>query len=80
MITVQVKLFATLRRFRPGLGIGEAFTMELDAGATVAQLIALLGLPAEEIKTVFVNNVIRGQDYPLADGDQVGIFPPVGGG
>ncbi len=80
MITVYVKLFATLRRFRPGLGIGEAFPVTLPAGATVEQLIAQVGLPAEEVKTVFVNGLFRERGHPLADGDQVGIFPPVGGG
>jgi len=80
MITVQVKLFATLRHYRPGLGIGEPFPVTLPAGATVEQLIAQVGLPTEEVKTVFVNGLFRGREYVLAEGDQVGIFPPVGGG
>jgi len=80
MIAVRVKLFATLRRFRPGLGIGEAFPVELQDSAAVRQLIAQLGLPDEEVKMIFVNGVARDRDYPLADGDEVGIFPPVGGG
>jgi molybdopterin converting factor small subunit len=80
MITVQVKLFATLRRHCPDLGIGEAFPVDLPAGAMVVQLIQQLGLPEEEIKIVFVNGIICGPDHALADGDGLGIFPPVGGG
>jgi molybdopterin converting factor small subunit len=80
MITVRVKLFATLRRYRPGLGLGEAFPVELPAGATVGDLIEQLGLPAGEVKIVFVNALFRDQDHVLADGDELGIFPPVGGG
>jgi molybdopterin synthase sulfur carrier subunit len=80
MITVRVKLFATLRYLRPGLGIGEAFAVELEAGTTVGGLIRHLALPEEEIKLVFVNGIVRGVDHILADGDELGIFPPVGGG
>ncbi len=80
MIAVRVKLFATLRRHYPDLGIGEAMEVELPDGATVGQLMERLGLPADQVKVVFVNGVVRGEDHPLADGDEVGIFPPVGGG
>jgi molybdopterin converting factor small subunit len=80
MMTVHVKLFATLRRYRPGLGIGEAFPVKLPAGATVGDLLRELGLPEKEVKVVFVNALFRERDYALADGDEVGIFPPVGGG
>lgn len=80
MITVHVKLFATLRQYRPGLGIGEAFPVELPDGATVADLIQTLGLPQGEVKVVFVNALFREPEHVLDDGDEVGIFPPVGGG
>jgi len=59
MITVQVKLFATLRRYRPGLKMGQALAVELPAGATVGQLIRELGLPEEEVRMVFVNGLVR---------------------
>jgi len=80
MITVQVKLFATLRQYRPGLGIGEAFPVELPERATLADLIQALGLPQGEVKVVFVNALFREPEHVLGDGDEVGIFPPVGGG
>lgn len=80
MITVHVKLFATLRQYRPGLGIGEAFSVELPDGATVEDLLQVLGLPEEEVKIIFVNALFRDPDHALANGDELGIFPPVGGG
>lgn len=80
MSTVHVRLFATLRRHYPHLGIGDAMAVELPEGATVGELIARLDLPAEQVKVVFVNGIARETDHPLADGDEVGIFPPVGGG
>ena len=80
MITVHVRLFATLRRHYPDLGIGEAMPVELPDGATVGQLIEHLRLPAGEVKVIFVNGIVRGEEHSLSDGDKVGVFPPVGGG
>jgi molybdopterin converting factor small subunit len=80
MIKVQAKLFATLRRYVPGLGIGEATSVELPEGATVEDLLHHLQLPEKQVKVVFVNAVVRDGAYTLAEGDEVGIFPPVGGG
>jgi len=39
-----------------------------------------LGVPHEEVRVVYVNNVCRDLSHRLVDGDQVGIFPAVGGG
>jgi molybdopterin synthase sulfur carrier subunit len=79
-VQVHVKLFATLRRYRPGLEIGEAFSVELPAGATVGELVRRLELPREEVKLAFVNGRSQPEEYALRGGDEVGIFPPVGGG
>ena len=80
MITVHARLFATLRRHYPHLGSGEPMEVELPDGATVGQLVDHLRLPAGQVKVVFVNSITREKNHPLADGDEVGIFPPVGGG
>ncbi len=80
MITVYVKLFATLRTYRPGLGIGEAFPVQVPEGATVRDLVALLELPEDEVKIIFVNALNREPGHVLADGDELGLFPPIGGG
>jgi molybdopterin converting factor small subunit len=80
MITVQVKLFATLREYRPGLGIGERFPVELPDGASVGDLTRQLELPEEQVKLIFVNGLYQDLEHGLVDGDELGIFPPVGGG
>ena len=77
---VQVKLFATLRRQYPKLGIGEAMPVELEEGTAIGQLITHLELPSDQVKIVFVNGVVRDRGHTLVDGDEVGIFPTVGGG
>jgi molybdopterin converting factor small subunit len=80
MITVQVKLFATLRRHYPDLGIGERMPMELPEESTVGDLLERLDLPENQVKVIFVNGITRGEEHKLEDGDEIGAFPPVGGG
>jgi len=80
MISIQVKLFATLRRQYPDLGIGEAMSVAVPDEATIADLVERLNLPDGQVKVVFVNGTIRQKDHGLSEGDEVGIFPPVGGG
>lgn len=80
MITVHVQLYATLRRYRPDLKVGEPLPVQMPDGATVEQLLQQLDVPQDEVKVIFVNGIVRGKDHPLADGDELGVFPPIGGG
>ncbi len=75
-----MRLYATLRKYTPEMGVGEPIILQMPEGARVADLLARLGVPKSEVKTAFVNNRRRGEDYPLGDGDRVAFFPPVGGG
>lgn len=77
---VQVVLFAHLSTFQPdGQGGRHARAFELDAGTTVADVIAKLGLP-DEPRVVFVNNRHAADEQELREGDRLAIFPPVAGG
>ena len=80
MITVHARLFATLRRHYPELELGETMPVTLPNNSTIDDLIRQLDLPPAEIKIVFVNGLVKTLGDPLADGDEIGIFPPVGGG
>ena len=81
MIKVEARLYATLRKYHSERKVGEALVSELPEGTTVQKLLENeLGVPPGEVKTVFVNGVSRSFDYVLADGDRVGIFPPIAGG
>ncbi|MFQ6016254.1 MAG: MoaD/ThiS family protein [Anaerolineae bacterium] len=81
MVNIEVKLYATLRKYRPDLKQGEALSLSLPEGTTLEQLFKQeLGIPSEEVRTTFVNGKAREDSYVLADGDQVGVFPPVAGG
>jgi sulfur-carrier protein len=78
---VKVKLFATLRRFAlQDVQAGTPSTVELEDGASLADLISILKLPAGEVRMVFVNGRSQEEDWILKEDDEVGMFPPIGGG
>jgi sulfur carrier protein ThiS len=86
---VHVKLFGTLVRsvsgpilahYPQGIHAGSRLEVELPERSTVADLVAHLGLPREELKLTFVNGRPQELDYRLTPGDEVGVFSPVGGG
>ncbi len=59
---------------------GTPFEIELPEGSTLQDVVAHLNLPEEEVKITFVNGIIQEMDCELKSGDEIGIFPPVGGG
>jgi molybdopterin converting factor small subunit len=78
---VNVKLYATLRRFTPdGVEIGEAFPIEIDE-PTIDGVLERLRIDKEQTKIIMVNGTrISKLDYALSPDDTIVIFPPVGGG
>lgn len=77
---LRVKLYATLTRHFEGAQSGTPLQIDMPENARLADLIKKLQLPPEEVKVVFVNGRARPLDWPLRAGDEVGIFPPIGGG
>jgi len=77
---VKVKLFATLRKYLPGLELGKAADINLEPDSSIADLYNFLQIPLEEIKLAYVNGIYCEPDTILKDGDEIGIFPPIGGG
>jgi sulfur carrier protein ThiS len=75
-ITVQIKLFATLRPYLPP----DADSYKVDPGTTVRSLLETLGVPLDKAKLVFINGKIGLLDDQLQGGERLGVFPPVGGG
>lgn len=77
---VIVKLFATLNRYRPEERAGTPFRIKLSENASLDDLINILNIPPEETRILFVNGIIQEPLYKLKDGDEIGLFPPIGGG
>jgi len=75
-----VHLFATLLAYVPGARLGEPLVMDVDAGTTVADVVARLGIPPAEVAIIMVNGVHRDAEQVLAEGDRLALFPPIAGG
>jgi molybdopterin converting factor small subunit len=86
---VTAKLFATLvqmvpeeirGRYPQGIRAGIPLEIELPQTSTLADLVDHLALPREKVRVIFVNGRVQPLDYRLVPGDEVGMFPPIGGG
>ena len=77
---IEVRLFATFRDYLPAGSAGFAYKKALNGQTTVQDVIDELKLPANIPKIIIVNGRHSNQDYVLADGDILSIFPPVAGG
>ena len=54
--------------------------MQVEDGISIADLYEFLNIPVEEIKLAYVNGIFCEPDTILKEGDEIGIFPPIGGG
>lgn len=80
---VKLKLFASLRPLLPKAQNGE-LEVELDDEATPETLIERFALPRAQVHLILVNGFyVAPEDAgqkPLADGDEIAMWPPVAGG
>lgn len=75
-----LKVYATLVKYVGDSIMHEPMEIEVSEKTTLGQLYDRLGIPREEVKTAFVNSVMQSPDYTICEGDEIGIFPPIGGG
>lgn len=79
-MVVTVRLHATLRR-QTEQGMQDRLELELEPGATVASVLAKLGLTEDDESVMLVvNRRMVSADQPLADGDEIGLMPAISGG
>lgn len=79
-ITISVKLFTTLAKYKPSGSSESTFDLELNERTTIEQLVSQLGAPREKVKTISLNEKIVKLDAVLADGDVLILFPTIAGG
>jgi sulfur-carrier protein len=79
-MALQIFLNATLRQYLPGYDPYEGLTLDVAPGATVAQVLAELGLPESEVTLIMVDGRRREADFILQGTERLGLFPPIGGG
>lgn len=77
-LEVTVKAYGHIRKFMPGGE--ETATVAVSPGTTLAGLLDRLEVPEQEIWLVSLNGVKAPLSTEVSDGDEVGLFPPIGGG
>ena len=78
-MTVTVTLFADLRRFLPR-GVDGPQRYTLGPAATVADLLATIGIEADAEVTTAVDGELATPETPLRDGAEVMLLSPMEGG
>ena len=79
-MALLILLNATLRRYRPDYDAATGFTLEVEPGTLVAQILPRLGVPAKEVALLMVDGRRRELDFVLQGDERVALFPPIGGG
>ncbi len=77
---VEVKLFASLRRFQSPEGQGGKIQVRLAEGATAQDILNHLGISGQEAEIILLNGLRAELNVPLKEGDQISLFPMLGGG
>jgi molybdopterin converting factor small subunit len=77
---IEVRLFASLARFMPDKNIKKPYAMDVQNGATIADIFNLLNVPEDSVKLIFLNGIRATSDQALKEGDRLGVFPALGGG
>ncbi len=77
---VFVRLFANLRDYVPEAKIGTTLEVDLPDGARIRDLANHYRLPLDLVTLAYVNGIYQELDYQLQDNDEIGLFPPIGGG
>jgi sulfur carrier protein ThiS len=71
----HIKLTGALKSYTGGQA-----EVDVEAGRTVREAIAALGIPPAIVALVLVNDVQKPKDYVLQEGDIVRLIMVVGGG
>ena len=72
---IKVKLFAGLRQGRE-----KAYEFPVDKFETVGEIGEFLEIPKEKMQIILINGANGELDSTFKDGDEISIFPAVGGG
>jgi len=78
-MVVEVRLYATLRRYTPASPNG-VITVDVPEGSTVLDLVKTIKIDPTEIHLIMINGIGCEFEKIVSNCDRVGLFPPVGGG
>ena len=83
-ICITLKCFAFLGQYLPAGAKGNTATLQVEAGKTVAQVIADLNIDREEVELAILNDqfidLLAREHTDLKDQDTLALWPEVAGG
>jgi hypothetical protein len=80
-MVIEVRLFATLRKYLPPGSERTRACVELPRGSSIAEVLLRLGIPAESATLVLVDGRHEAGRSRQLDGECVlSVFPPIAGG
>lgn len=74
---IKLTLYATLRAY---VGGASALEVDIQPGQTVTDVLNKLKIPLDQTRIIFVNNRSAERTQTLHGGEQIGVFPAIGGG
>jgi len=77
MPEVQVKPYAALRKY---VGGAMSIDVQIEPGQTIEQMLDGLGIPPNQTRIIFVDSRAAALSDKLEGGEQIGVFPAIGGG
>ncbi|MCX8073459.1 MAG: MoaD/ThiS family protein [Candidatus Binatia bacterium] len=76
---MNVRLHASLRKYLPPGAVDDTVAVDLAPGASVADVIAQLGIPENHAKIAVVDGQQAELQTRLRDGQNLSLFPPLAG-
>jgi len=73
---IKVKYFAGIRTLK---GKKEE-VLDIKGNTVILYLLEQIQIPQDEGRFILVNGIRQTGDYVLKEGDEVGVFPLIGGG
>ena len=77
MSQVEVRLYAGLRAHLKG---ATSVSVDVEPGETIARVLEKLSVPLSQTRIIFVNHRAANLDQELVGGEELGVFPAIGGG
>jgi molybdopterin converting factor small subunit len=77
MSQVEVRLYAGLRAYVKG---ATSVSVDIEPGETIARVLEKLSVPLNQTRIIFVNHRAANLDQELVGGEELGVFPAIGGG
>jgi molybdopterin converting factor small subunit len=77
MSRVKLNLYAT---FRAHIAGKPSVELEIEPGVTVGEVLDRVGVPRHEARILLVNSRAAALTDKLSGGEQIAVFPAIGGG